>query len=59
MGVKFVVIDRQVEQMEPAAVEFLLDFAGDNDLRVRRRRDERRPEGKATLLATHGASNDA
>jgi hypothetical protein len=58
-GVKSVLVDTRVERMEPAAFEFLLGFARDNELQVRRGREEPRPEGEAGLLATHGARGDA
>jgi hypothetical protein len=58
-GVKCVLIDTRVERMEPAAFEFLLGFARDNELRVRRGREELRPEGEAGLLAMHAACGDA
>jgi hypothetical protein len=60
-GVKCVLIDMRVERIEPAAFEFLLGFARDNELRVRRGREEQRPEaeGAAGLVALHGSAGDA
>jgi len=43
-GLKCVLIDAQVEQLVPSAFDFLLGFARDNELRVRRGREEARPE---------------
>ena len=41
-GVRFVVVDVRLEQIEPLAYRFLLNFAKDNELRVRDGRVEER-----------------
>jgi hypothetical protein len=41
-GVRCVVVDRRLEEMEPRAYRFLLNFAKDNELRVREGRIEER-----------------
>ena len=43
-GVRCVVVDRDLERLDPAAYRFLLDFARDNDLTMRPGRKQRRPE---------------
>ena len=43
-GIRAVVIDTQLRELEPAAFEFLLGFARDNELKVRPGRCEQRPE---------------
>ena len=43
-GIRAVVIDTQLKELEPAAFEFLLGFARDNDLKVRPGRCEQRLE---------------
>jgi hypothetical protein len=44
-GVKCVVVDVRLKEIEPMAYNFLLNFAKDNELEVRRGRAEARPEG--------------
>lgn len=46
-GVRCVVVDRELEQLDPAAYRFLLDFARDNELALRPGRRQRRPEPAA------------
>ena len=41
-GVRCVVVDRRLEEIEPRAYRFLVNFAKDNELRVRRGRVEER-----------------
>ena len=41
-GVRCVVVDRRLEQIEPMAYRFLANFATDNELRVREGRIEER-----------------
>ena len=41
-GVRCVVVDRRLESIEPMAYRFLLNFARDNELRVRDGRTEER-----------------
>ncbi len=41
-GVKCVVVDKQLEEVEPMAFKFLLSFAKDNELQVRPGRGNRR-----------------
>ena len=43
-GVKCVVIDIRIRELEPMAYAFLLTFARDNELQVRPGRGEKRPE---------------
>ena len=41
-GVRCVVVDRRLEQIEPRAYRFVVNFAKDNELRVREGRIEER-----------------
>ena len=43
-GVRCVVVDRALEQIDPAAYSFLLGFARDNELTLRAGRKKQRPE---------------
>ena len=43
-GVKCVVVDVRLKEIEPMAYNFLLNFAKDNELEVRQGRGEPRPE---------------
>ncbi|HET7200666.1 MAG TPA: DUF3579 domain-containing protein [Burkholderiales bacterium] len=43
-GVKCVVVDARLKDVEPMAYHFLMNFAKDNELRVRQGRGEERPE---------------
>ena len=45
-GVKCVVVDVRLKEIEPMAYNFLLQFARDNELEVRAGRGEKRPEEK-------------
>ena len=42
-GVKCVVVDARLKDIEPMAYNFLMNFAGDNELQVRQGRGEERP----------------
>jgi hypothetical protein len=42
-----VVVDRQLEQADPAAFGFLIGFARDNELKLRPGRGEKRPDNPA------------
>jgi len=43
-GVKCVVVDARLKEIEPMAYNFLLNFAKDNELQTRPGRNEERPE---------------
>jgi hypothetical protein len=43
-GVKCVVVDKELEEVEPMAYNFLVNFARDNELRTRPGREARRPQ---------------
>jgi hypothetical protein len=45
-GVKCVVVDIRLKDIEPMAYNFLLNFAKDNELEVRRGRGDERPEDR-------------
>ena len=52
-GVKCVVVDVRLKEVEPMAYSFLLNFAKDNELQVRPGRGEKRPEeGPETIPAS-------
>ncbi len=53
-GVRAIVVDTQLMELEPAAFEFLMSFARDNELKVRSGRGEPRPE-EAAQQVTLGA----
>jgi hypothetical protein len=57
-GVRCVVLDVRLEQLDPAAYRFLLEFAKDNELKVRPGRKQKRPEDAAaeTPAAANAAS---
>jgi hypothetical protein len=56
-GVRCVAIDRELERRDPPADAFLLQFARDNQLKMRPGRKARRPEDQATAagVAENGA----
>ncbi len=56
-GVRCVAIDRELERRDPPAYAFLLQFARDNQLKMRPGRKARRPEDQATAagVAEDGA----
>lgn len=43
-GIRSVVVDLQLEEHDPDAFRFLLDFARDNELKLRPGRKDKRPE---------------
>ena len=43
-GVKCVVVDARLKEIEPMAYKFLLHFARDTELQVRHGRDDERPQ---------------
>ena len=50
-GVRCVVVDVKLEELDPTAFRFLLDFAKDNELKLRPGRKQRRPEEEAAQAA--------
>ena len=50
-GVRCVVVDVKLEDMDPVAFRFLLDFAQDNELKLRPGRKKKRPEEEAAAQA--------
>ena len=50
-GVRCVAVDRELETRDPAAYAFLLQFARDNQLKMRPGRKAKRPEDVAAALA--------
>jgi hypothetical protein len=46
-GIKCVVVDKDLEEIEPMAFNFLLNFAKDNELQTRPGREAERPEENA------------
>jgi len=55
-GVRCVAVDRELETRDPAAYAFLLQFARDNQLKMRPGRKAKRPEDVAAALAAEGAA---
>lgn len=53
-GIRCVVVDRQLEQRDPAAFGFLMGFARDNELKLRPGRVETRPEDPTWGEAAQG-----
>ena len=51
-GVRCVVVDRELERIDPAACNFLLGFARDNELSLRPGRKRERPDDVAPGLAS-------
>lgn len=43
-GTRCVVVDKRLEELDPAAFSFLLNFARDNELKLRPGRKVKRPE---------------
>ena len=58
-GVRCVVIDRELESIDPAAYSFLLGFARDNELTLRPGRQRQRPEDAGTALPAPAAADGA
>ena len=50
-GIRCVVVDLRLEDIDPEAFRFLLGFARDNELRTRPGRKDKRPEDLATGAA--------
>jgi len=46
-GIRCVVVDLRLEQLDPAAFTFLMAFARDNELKTRPGRKDKRPEETA------------
>ena len=53
-GVRCVVVDIRLEELDPAAYRFLLEFAKDNELKLRPGRKQKRP-GDAAVEAMASA----
>jgi hypothetical protein len=51
-GIRCVVVDLQLEQLDPEAFRFLMGFARDNELKMRPGRKEKRPEDAVAGAAT-------
>ena len=51
-GVRCVVVDVRLEELDPEAFRFLMDFAKDNALKLRPGRKQKRPEEVAAEAAT-------
>jgi hypothetical protein len=58
-GVSCVVVDRKLESLDPAAFQFLIDFARDNELRMRPGRDAKAPANVATAPERRVADESA
>lgn len=56
-GVRCVVVDVKLEELDPPAFRFLLDFARDNELKLRPGRKQRRPEETAAQPAAVAGRN--
>ncbi|MCE9641850.1 MAG: DUF3579 domain-containing protein [Betaproteobacteria bacterium] len=57
-GVRCVVVDRELEKLDPAAYSFLFGFARDNELTLRPGRKNQRPEDIAPAPLLAGAAGD-
>lgn len=58
-GVRCVVVNKELEEIEPMAFKFLLSFAKDNELQVRPGRIDKRPEeeeGAAAIPAKEAST---
>jgi hypothetical protein len=55
-GLRCVVVDRKLEEMDPSAFRFLMSFARDNELTLRPGRKVRRPEDAAIDQAQSGSA---
>ena len=55
-GVRCVVLDMKLEELDPAAFRFLLDFAKDNELKVRPGRRLKRPD--EVIAGTAASANE-
>ncbi|HZM45714.1 MAG TPA: DUF3579 domain-containing protein [Burkholderiales bacterium] len=56
-GVRCVVLDMKLEELDPAAFRFLLEFAKDNELKIRPGRKQQRPEAAAAESAASGTAS--
>ena len=56
--VRCVVVDRDLEKIDPAAYSFLLSFARDNELTLRPGRKKQRPEDAAPAPTPAGVAAD-
>ena len=52
------VVDRELEKIDPAANSFLFGFARDNELTLRAGRNKERPEGVAPAPVPAGAAGE-
>ena len=52
------VVDRELEKIDPAANSFLFGFARDNELTLRAGRKKERPEGVAPAPLPAGAAGE-
>jgi hypothetical protein len=52
-GIRCVVVDLQLEQLDPEAFRFLMGFARDNELKMRPGRRDKRPEEFAATPAAN------
>ena len=58
-GVRCVVLDVRLEELDPQAFRFLLEFAKDNELKVRPGRRQKRPEEAAAATEAAPGANPA
>ena len=58
-GVRCVVVDIRLEELDPPAYRFLLEFAKDNELKLRPGRKQRRPEDAAVGAAAAAGGTPA
>lgn len=58
-GLRCVVVDIRLQDMDPVAFRFLLDFAKDNELKLRPGREKKRPEEAAAEAAALTGGNPA
>lgn len=58
-GIRCVVVDRKLERADPAAFDYLIQFARDNRLRMRDGRSEPRRDGQGPVGRADGVAPDA
>jgi hypothetical protein len=58
-GVRCVVVNIELEELEPMAFKFLLSFAKDNELQVRPGRIDKRPEEDGAVAAVKEAAAES
>ena len=58
-GVRCVVVDRELERIDPAAYSFLMGFARDNELVLRAGRRQQRPDDLAPQAAAPPVDGEA